>query len=83
MKRVLILLIRLYQLAISPFFGSCCRFAPSCSTYAIEALQTFGVVKGGWLTLKRLIRCGPWHPGGEDPLPQKRESSEVACDESS
>jgi putative membrane protein insertion efficiency factor len=65
----LILVIRLYQMTISPFLGFCCRFYPTCSEYMIEALQTYGLLKGGWIGLKRLCKCHPWHPGGYDPLP--------------
>lgn len=63
-----IFLIRLYQMTISPFLGSCCRFHPSCSVYMIEALKMHGFFKGAWLGLKRLGKCHPWHPGGSDPL---------------
>lgn len=66
----LVAFIKAYQLALSPFFGQQCRFAPTCSHYAIEALQTHGVVKGTWLALKRLARCHPWQVGGHDPLPK-------------
>jgi uncharacterized protein len=68
MKYVFIVLIQLYRLCISPFVGSCCRFAPSCSAYAEEAFRTYGVVKGLGLTCRRLVKCGPWHPGGYDPV---------------
>lgn len=63
------LLIRFYQLGISPLLGPCCRFYPSCSHYAQEAIDTHGLRCGGWLTLRRLVRCHPWHPGGVDPVP--------------
>jgi putative membrane protein insertion efficiency factor len=62
-------LIRLYQWTISPLLGPRCRFHPSCSQYAHEAFGRFGVPRGGWLALKRVARCHPWHPGGWDPLP--------------
>lgn len=65
----LIAVIRVYQYAISPMLGSRCRFYPSCSEYAVEALQQHGVFKGSWLALKRIGRCHPWHPGGHDPVP--------------
>lgn len=68
MKYLFIFLIRLYQLCISPFFGPCCRFAPSCSEYAKEAIEKKGLWLGIWLTLKRLVKCGPWHGGGYDPV---------------
>ena len=64
-----ILLIRFYQLAISPFLGRSCRFHPSCSEYAVESLQRHGVIKGLWLAGRRVGRCNPWHPGGYDPVP--------------
>ena len=62
-------IIRGYQLVISPLFGSVCRFYPSCSQYAIGALQRYGLIKGSWLAVKRLLRCHPWHVGGYDPVP--------------
>jgi putative membrane protein insertion efficiency factor len=62
-------LIRTYQLILSPFIGNQCRFHPSCSHYAMEAVDTHGVVRGSWLTLKRLSRCHPFHAGGFDPVP--------------
>ncbi|MBM4205611.1 MAG: membrane protein insertion efficiency factor YidD [Gammaproteobacteria bacterium] len=67
--RLLVLLVRGYQLFISPMFGPCCRFQPTCSQYAVESLQTHGAVRGSWLTLRRLLRCHPLHPGGYDPVP--------------
>ncbi len=69
MRFVLKYLIRGYQLAISPFLGPRCRFYPSCSHYAIEAIETHGALRGVWLTLKRISRCHPWHEGGFDPVP--------------
>ena len=69
MRYVLKFLIRGYQLAISPFFGPRCRFYPSCSHYALEALEAHGALRGIWLTLKRISRCHPWHEGGFDPVP--------------
>jgi len=71
MKILLLFAIRFYQLCLSPFVGTCCRFAPSCSEYAKEAIQTHGALKGSWLMLKRLAKCGPWHRGGYDPVPVK------------
>ncbi len=68
MRWVACMLIRIYQLCLGPFTSGACRFYPSCSEYALEALKTFGLWKGGWMTLWRLIRCGPWHPGGYDPV---------------
>ena len=69
MRYVLKYLIRGYQLAISPFLGPRCRFYPSCSHYAIEAIETHGALHGMWLTIKRISRCHPWHEGGFDPVP--------------
>ncbi len=68
MKSLFLGLISLYQLCIGPFLGSCCRFVPSCSEYAHEALTKYGTLKGMWMTVKRMVKCGPWHPGGHDPL---------------
>ncbi len=69
LARPLIWLVRGYQLFISPFVPPSCRFHPTCSHYAIEALQKHGAVKGFWLALRRIARCHPWHPGGHDPVP--------------
>lgn len=66
---LLILLVRCYQLLISPGLPASCRFAPSCSQYMLEALQRHGAVRGAWLGTRRLLRCHPWHPGGFDPVP--------------
>ncbi|MBR5849808.1 MAG: membrane protein insertion efficiency factor YidD [Alistipes sp.] len=65
----LILLVRFYQLCISPLTPPSCRFVPTCSQYALEALRRYGPLKGGWLTLKRLVRCHPWGGSGYDPVP--------------
>jgi putative membrane protein insertion efficiency factor len=69
MRRVLSLLLRGYQLAISPLLGPSCRFHPTCSEYAQEAIMKHGVVRGVWLATRRLARCHPWHPGGIDQVP--------------
>ena len=69
MTNVALLIIRVYQALISPLFPSCCRFAPTCSQYAAEALSRHGVWRGLGLTLRRLARCHPFHPGGWDPVP--------------
>jgi putative membrane protein insertion efficiency factor len=69
MRQIFIALIRLYKLCLSPFLGNHCRFYPSCSSYAEEAITTHGAIKGSWLAAKRLIRCHPWHEGGIDPVP--------------
>jgi putative membrane protein insertion efficiency factor len=68
-QTVLILLVRVYQITLSPLLPTSCRYYPSCSTYAIEALERHGAVRGGWLTLRRLVRCNPFTPGGYDPVP--------------
>lgn len=68
-----ILLIRGYQSFISPFLGPHCRFTPSCSQYGLIAIKRFGLIKGGWLTLKRVLKCHPLHEGGDDPVPPKNE----------
>ena len=68
----LVALIRLYKRFVSPLLGSPCRFYPSCSSYAVEALRTHGAVKGLALTVWRLLRCGPWCEGGFDPVPPKK-----------
>ena len=69
MKKLLIALLRAYQYAISPLLGRSCRYFPSCSEYAVDAVQKYGAIKGGWLGVKRVCRCHPWHPGGYDPVP--------------
>ncbi len=71
MKKSLILLLKLYRYVISPMFGPSCRFHPTCSSYAIHAIEMHGPLKGAWLTLKRLLRCHPWHCGGHDPVPPR------------
>ncbi len=69
MKLVLVLLVRGYQVALSPLLPSSCRYYPTCSHYAIEALEKHGALRGGWLALKRIARCHPFRPGGFDPVP--------------
>ncbi len=69
-KRFLILIVRFYQYSISPYTPASCRYTPTCSQYAIEALQRHGVIKGGWLALKRILRCHPWGGHGYDPVPE-------------
>ncbi len=70
MRTILIVLIRGYQWFVSPVLGNHCRFYPSCSQYAREAIEVHGAWRGGWLALRRLARCHPWHPGGVDPVPE-------------
>ena len=69
MRRILFVLIRAYQYAVSPLFVASCRFHPSCSAYALEAVDRHGSLRGAWLAVKRLLRCHPWHSGGCDPVP--------------
>lgn len=71
MKAILRCLVRLYRYLLAPLLAPACRFHPSCSAYADEAIDVHGALKGGWLTARRLCRCGPWHPGGLDPVPGK------------
>ena len=71
MKTLLIWIVRAYRLVLSPMLGQKCRFYPSCSSYAIEALQTHGALRGSWLAAHRLCRCGPWGGAGFDPVPPK------------
>jgi len=75
MRKLISMLIKGYQYAISPMMGYHCRFHPSCSQYALEALEKHGAWRGGCLALKRLLRCHPFHEGGIDPVPEKLEKS--------
>ena len=69
MKRVLIALVKFYRRNISPLRPPCCRYIPTCSQYALEALEKYGALKGSWLALCRILRCHPFHKGGYDPVP--------------
>lgn len=69
MKHVALALIRFYKRFISPALPPSCRFTPTCSEYSYEAIQRYGLLKGGWLGLRRIARCHPWNPGGYDPVP--------------
>ncbi|MGY8613602.1 membrane protein insertion efficiency factor YidD [Bacillus velezensis] len=73
MKTIMIAFISGYQKFISPLTPPSCRFYPTCSQYGIEAVKTHGALKGGWLTLKRILKCHPFHPGGVDPVPDKKQ----------
>ncbi|HEY7674611.1 MAG TPA: membrane protein insertion efficiency factor YidD [Burkholderiales bacterium] len=68
-RMILSLLIRGYRYSVSPFLGASCRFHPSCSAYALEAIERHGALRGVWIAVRRLIRCHPWNPGGYDPVP--------------
>lgn len=74
MKYLFMLLVKVYQWVISPLFPSSCRFYPTCSEYSYQAFKRFGVIKGGWLSVKRISKCHPYHEGGFDPVPDKPES---------
>ena len=69
MKRFMLAAIRVYRKAISPYRPPCCNYIPTCSQYAIEAIEKYGAFKGGWLAFKRILRCNPFHKGGYDPVP--------------
>jgi putative membrane protein insertion efficiency factor len=73
--RVLLLPIRFYRKFVSPALPPSCRFEPSCSAFAAEALSVLGALRGTWLALRRLLKCGPWHPGGYDPVPDRRPAA--------
>ena len=82
MKSVLRLLLRAYQLFVSPMLGQNCRFYPSCSNYALEAIAVHGAARGSLLAARRLSHCHPWHAGGPDPVPAPgtgKTSSSTAC----
>lgn len=70
-RRTIIFLIELYRTWVSPMRLPTCRFEPSCSTYAVEALTEYGALRGGWLSVVRLVKCGPWHKPGYDPIPER------------
>ncbi|HZU75360.1 MAG TPA: membrane protein insertion efficiency factor YidD, partial [Dehalococcoidia bacterium] len=79
MKRALLLIIRFYQRAVSPGLPAACRFQPTCSRYAYEAIERYGALRGGWLAVRRLARCVPWQPGGYDPVPLPASESEAGA----
>lgn len=75
LKKILILPIRFYQVAISPLIGPSCRFSPTCSHYMIEAIEEWGILRGMWMGVKRIARCHPWGGHGYDPVPKKEPTS--------
>ncbi len=75
MRQILTAVLKTYRYLVSPWLGYHCRFHPSCSEYAIQAIDRHGAVKGSYLTLRRLLRCHPFHPGGCDPVPDKPSDS--------
>jgi putative membrane protein insertion efficiency factor len=77
MKELLMLLVKGYRLILSPWLGSSCRFTPTCSAYALEALDSHGAAKGSYLTLRRLSRCHPWCAGGHDPVPKPQSARNI------
>jgi len=79
-KYLLIGLLKAWRLLISPLYGNVCRYYPSCSAYALRAVSVHGAVKGSWLTVRRLLRCHPWAPGGYDPVPGTPEFEEEIRD---
>ena len=70
-QRILILAVKTYRLLLSPFLGNNCRYYPTCSEYAVIAIDRHGTVRGSWLAVKRIGRCHPWHSGGIDPVPEQ------------
>lgn len=75
LARAAIAVIQLYRHMVSPYRPPSCRFMPTCSQYAVDALTEYGVLRGGWLSLARLAKCGPWHRGGWDPIPERPDAS--------
>jgi uncharacterized protein len=79
-RLLVVLLLRAYRAVVSPLYGPTCRFYPSCSEYALIAVERHGVFRGGWLAVRRLLRCHPWNPGGVDPVPSLEGSAESSDD---
>jgi len=77
-KYVLIALLKAYRFAISPLYGQVCRYHPSCSAYALEAVTVHGSIKGSWMAVRRVARCNPWSRGGYDPVPPKRTRNKTS-----
>ena len=80
MRQLLILFVRGYQVALSPLLPAACRYHPTCSQYAIEALEKHGALRGGWLAVKRIARCHPFRPGGFDPVPEPSPPDKTSRD---
>jgi putative membrane protein insertion efficiency factor len=76
LRKIPVGIIKLYQIVVSPMLGPTCRFYPSCSYYAIDAITQHGLTKGCWLSLKRILKCHPLHDGGYDPVPEKKQNKE-------
>ena len=70
MKRLMLALVRFYRRALSPHLPASCRYVPTCSQYALTAIERFGALRGGWMSFKRILRCNPFHKGGYDPVPE-------------
>ncbi|MHC0552128.1 membrane protein insertion efficiency factor YidD [Salinicoccus sp. CNSTN-B1] len=79
MKSILLSMIRFYQKAISPMFPPSCRFYPTCSNYSIDAVQEHGALKGGYLAVRRILKCHPFHEGGFDPVPVKNKKNDKSA----
>lgn len=77
MKKILMSIIKFYQKAISPLTPPSCRFHPTCSNYGLEAIETHGALKGSWLAIRRISKCHPFHEGGYDPVPDKRNKNDM------
>jgi putative membrane protein insertion efficiency factor len=77
--RVVIFLIELYRTYVSPLRLPTCRFTPTCSQYAVDALSEYGLLRGGWLAVLRLVKCGPWHRGGWDPIPERKAAGRTSA----
>jgi len=73
--RLLVAAVEMYRHMVSPFRPPACRFTPTCSHYAVQALTSFGALRGGWLTVLRIGKCGPWHDGGWDPIPDRQREA--------
>lgn len=82
MRKILVLLIRGYQYVISPYLAPSCRYTPTCSNYAIESFQRFGVIRGLYLSVRRVVSCHPWHHGGYDPVPEEFSLKKTVTDQS-